>query len=59
MDDEYSIESLIQIFEKHAEEYDKWEKDHPNPYGKFSVSRALVTVVKEIKKLKENYEKSY
>lgn len=59
----YDINSLEELFEKHHEEYEKQNdlrrKMHKEMFNEdsnideFSIARALLTIVKEIKKLKE------
>lgn len=58
----YSIENLIETFTKHVDEYEKnlikWKAEHPDqaPLSDFILPRALLSIVTEIKQIKDKYE---
>jgi hypothetical protein len=52
MENEYDLETLIEIFESHYKEYEESEHKRPD-INSFNLPRALFMICKEIKALKD------
>lgn len=51
---EYELENLIVTFTRHAEEFEKFQKENPNPsIETFNLPRAFLCFATELKYLKD------
>ncbi len=51
---EYELDNLIVTFKRHAEEFEKYQKENPNPnIETFNLPRAFLCFANELKNLKD------